>query len=72
MSVSWADPILVGSAWDVAVIVTLVGRPAATTGGVYVAVVGPVDAIVPPFAVVTAHVTAVLVLLVTVAVNDAV
>jgi hypothetical protein len=45
--------------------VTLVGRPAAIVGAVY----RPEELIVPPFVVVTAQVTAVLLVLATVAVN---
>ncbi len=52
--------------------VTFVGRPAATVGAVYVAVSSPVETIVPPFGVVTDQVTPVLLVLVTVAENDAV
>jgi hypothetical protein len=55
-----AVPVLLASATAVAVIVTLVGRPAAIVGGVYVPWVGSAVAMVPPLAVVTAHVTPLL------------
>ena len=76
MIVSVAEPDLVVSATEVAVTVTLVGRPAATVGAVY----RPVALIVPQGLGVTVHdvelvklqVTAVLLVFVTVAVNCAV
>jgi hypothetical protein len=49
LSASWADPDWFGFDWEVAVMVTLIGRPAATVGAVYT----PFASIVPPFAVVT-------------------
>jgi hypothetical protein len=68
LSVSWAVPDLVVSAADVAVIVTLAGKPLAMVGAVY----KPLALMVPPLEGVTAQVTAVLVAFVTVAVNCAV
>jgi hypothetical protein len=56
---------LVVSAWEVAVIVALPGRPSAIGGAVY----SPVALIDPPFTGDTDQVTAVLVEFVTVAVN---
>jgi hypothetical protein len=66
--VTVAIAILVASAWEVAVMVALPGRPSAAVGAVY----RPVELMVPPFVVVTAQVTAVLLVFVTVAVNCAV
>jgi hypothetical protein len=63
--VSEADPETLVSAWEVAVIVALDGRPAAIVGAVY----RPVELIDPPFAGLTAQVTAVLLVFATVAVN---
>jgi hypothetical protein len=68
LSVSCADADMVVSAWEVAVTVTLVGRPVATRGAVYT----PFASMVPPFGVVTDQVTPVLLTFVTVAVNCAV
>jgi hypothetical protein len=63
-----ADATLVVSACEVAVMVAVVGSPAAMVGAVYT----PPALIVPPFVVVTAQVTAELLVFVTVAVNVAV
>ena len=66
VSISVPKPDLVESAWDVAVMVTFPGRPAAIVGAVY----RPVELIEPPLlAGVTVQVTAVLLVFVTVAVN---
>jgi hypothetical protein len=54
LSASWADPDWFGLDWEVAVMVTLIGRPAATVGAVYT----PFASIDPPFAVVTSQFTA--------------
>src|SRR5580698_11282060 len=66
LMVSCAVPVLVLSATDVATTVTFAGSPGATVGATYTPVVG---LMVPPFGVVTAQVTAVLVVLVTVAIK---
>jgi hypothetical protein len=66
--VTVAEADLVVSAAEVAVTVALVGRPAAIVGAVY----KPVESIDPPFGVVTAQVTAILLVFVTVEVNCAV
>ena len=66
--VTVAVAVLVESAWEVAVMVALPGRPVAAVGAVYT----PPEVIDPPFAGVTAQFTAVLPVFVTVAVNVAV
>jgi|SRR5580692_578386 hypothetical protein len=66
--VTVAVAILVESAWEVAVMVALPGRPAATVGAVYT----PAEVIDPPFAGDTDQFTAVLLVFATVAINVAV
>jgi len=66
--VTMAVAVLVVSAWEVAVIVALPGRPTAAVGAVYT----PAEVIDPPFAGLTDQFTAVLLVWVTVAVNVAV
>ncbi len=63
--VSVADPNAVVLACEVAVMIALAGSPSAVAGAVY----RPAEVMEPPFGVVTAQVTAVLVEFVTVAVN---
>jgi hypothetical protein len=66
--VTVAVAVLVESAWDVAVMVALPGRPAAAVGAVYT----PAEVIDPPLAGDTDQFTAELLVFATVAVNVAV